>query len=149
MLIALIKLIFAIGDATKTVHFLESPPFWSPSYVTSAPEPESISIHPGFIFVNTAFVKLADDQLIALACVLKSYDVKFAPLKSTHGPCKYPPTTLNLGGSVGCDVESTEIPPDRTFVSVDPVNLTPVSTVFERSTPVKFVNDISTFAPIR
>jgi hypothetical protein len=109
---------------------------------------ESISIHPDFILVNTAFVKLADDKLIAFACVLKSYDVKFAPLRSTRGPYKYPPTTLNLGGRIGCEVESTEIPPDRTFVRVDPDKLTPVSTVFERSTSVKFVNDMSTFAPI-
>jgi hypothetical protein len=109
---------------------------------------ESISIHPDFILVNVAFVKLADDKLIAFACVLKSYDVKFAPLRSTRGPYKYPPNTLNLGGSIGGDVESTEIPPDFTFVSVAPVKLTPVSTVFERSTPVKFVNDMSTFAPI-
>ena len=49
---------------------------------------ESISIHPDFIFVNTAFVKLADDKLIAFDCVLKSYDVKFAPLRSTCGPYK-------------------------------------------------------------
>ena len=109
---------------------------------------ESISIHPDFILVNVAFVRLANDKLIAFDCVLKSYDVKFAPLKSTRGPYKYPPKTLNLGGRMGCDVGSTEIPPDFTFVSVAPVKLTPVSTVFERSNPVKFVNDMSTFAPI-
>jgi hypothetical protein len=110
---------------------------------------ESISIHPEFIFVNTAFVKLADDKLIALDILSNVNPLRLAPLRSTRGPCKYPPTTLNLGGSVGCDVERTQIPPDRTFVSVDPVKLAPVSTVFERSIPVKFINDMSKFAPIR
>ncbi len=110
---------------------------------------ESTSIHPEFMPINTAFVRLADDQLIAFAEVLKSSDVRLAPLKSTCGPCKYPPTTLNLGGSDGCDVESTDTPPDLTFVSVAPVKLTPVSTVFERSNPVRFVYDMSTFAPMR
>ena len=90
---------------------------------------ESISIHPDFIFVNTAFVKLADDKLIALDILSNVNPLRLAPLRSTRGPCKYPSTTLNLGGRIGGDADKTVTPPDRTFVSVDPVKLTPVRLV--------------------
>jgi hypothetical protein len=62
---------------------------------------ESISIHPDFTFVNVAFVKLADDQFMVFDTVSNVKLERFAPLRSTCGPCKKPPNTLYLGGSVG------------------------------------------------
>ena len=115
-----------------------------------ASEPtESIEIHPERIFVNVAFVKFASDQFTELACTLKSYDVKFAPLRSTRGPCKYPPTTLYFAGSSGALVLRNVMPPDRVFVNVVLVRFALVNTVLLRSKPVKFTPDKSTFAPMR
>ena len=110
---------------------------------------ESIVIQPDFIFVNVAFVRLATDQLMALAGVLKSYDARFAPLKSTRGPCRYPPTTLYFAGRTGGVSALNVIPPDRVFVNVALARFALVSTVLLKSNPVKSTLDKSTLAPIR
>ena len=109
----------------------------------------SIAIQPDFIFVNVAFVKLAADQLMALAGVLKSYDARFAPLKSTRGPCKYPPTMLYFEGNIGGVSELNVIPPDRVLINVAVTRFALVSTVLLKSRLVKFTLDKSTLAPIR
>ena len=110
---------------------------------------ESIVIHPDFIFVNAAFVKFASDQLIELVEVLKSYAVSSAPLKSTRGPCKYPPTTLYFGGRMGGVNALNVIPPDRVPVNVALARLVLVSTVLLKFRSVKSTLDKSTLAPIR
>jgi len=115
-----------------------------------ASEPtESIEIHPDRMFVNVAFVKFASDQFTELADVLKSSAVNTAPLKSTRGPCKYPPITLYFAGSSGALVLRNVMPPDRVFVNVALDRFALVSTVLLRSRPVKFTPDRSTFAPTR